>query len=93
MTEYERVKKKALLTDGELEELYHKCNTPNEYGCAIAQAQLDKALKAKGVLLECDDQSLPCSYGHYDTMKRTQQDILKPDSEGRVWKKVAPKEE
>ena len=67
---------------------------------AATQAQLDKVLKNNGIEIKSDDQSLPTTTlprGYELTspiLRRViQEDMLKPDKGGRVWKKVAPKEE
>ncbi|HUX49005.1 MAG TPA: hypothetical protein VMV76_07635 [Dehalococcoidia bacterium] len=103
---YERIKKEALLTDEELSEVeYFAIETPDrdapesfkkrERRRAIAQAQLDKFLKHKDVLLRAENQSLPSVRNavnkSYNDYMLGQEDMLTPDSEGRVWRKVIPK--
>ena len=63
----------------------------------IAQAQLDKVLKTDGIEIRAEKQDLP-EPGHSAILvnevlayKDAQRDMLKPDSEGNVWVKVAPK--
>ena len=65
--EYERVREDALLTDEEIGKVCN-CETVADHDwfdillpwCKRAtQAQLDKALKTKGICIKADDQSLP----------------------------------
>ena len=98
MTEYERVREQALLTDEEIlvviENAPKPC--PMEFKDepkikAVAQAQLDKALKTDGIEIKSDDQSLPTIYKpnvYTETMRMTERAMLKA---GFI--KVAPKEE
>ena len=127
MTEYERVREQALLTEEEIYGALLKADTEYERKMAerkqalrenrglpvfpyfeemrrlfIAQAQLDKALKADGIEIKSDDQSLPNAdrlkaelkkQGGYHTARTkayalAQQDMLKA---GFI--KVIPKEE
>jgi len=61
----------------------------------IARNQLDKALKTDGIRVEAKDQSLPekefISSNENYRYAEAQQDMLKPDSEGKIWVKVEPK--
>ena len=75
--------------------------------CPEALSIAGQILSLNGIEIKSDDQSLPNAdrlkaelkkQGGYHTARTkayvfAQIDMLKPDSEGRVWKKVAPKEE
>ena len=70
-----------------------------EFGAAIAQAQLDKALNRDDVLIKAADQSLPEVPFNYEdecreftSYSKGQQNMLKPDSDGNVWVKCRPPE-
>lgn len=65
----------------------------------VSQAQLEKALNHPDVLIRAADQSLPeelhiggIRYGK-NWITEALADILKPDSEGRVWVKCLPNEQ
>ena len=99
MTEYERVRESALLTDEEIKNLmpmngYLVC----DLDVAIAKAQLDKALKTDGIEIRADDQNLPefltlSNISREELVDATRNSMLKSDSKGRVWRKVIPKKE
>ena len=102
MNELERVREQALLTDGALRANID--DTPRFTTKffdirdlrAVAQAQLDKALKF--VRIECDKPTLPYldeSTGCDLSLEqiRIVKQMLKPDSEGNHWVKVRPKGE
>ena len=104
MTEYEQVREKALLTDGELLDLIiqwrSKANETNprdldvaDLAMATRQAQLDKTLKTDGIEIRADDQSLPNTptYVTYSAAEKAQQDMLEADLEGRHFVKVISK--
>ena len=91
MTEYERIREKALLTDEEIRFLRDAANLQENKLLlgnttilserAIAQAQLDKALKTDGIEIRAGNQDLP----RVEALDRTvrlkmgeaQQDMLK----------------
>lgn len=108
---YERIRKEALLSDEEIKEADRNitneefdafCNADDDEAWLmdrrkIAQAQLDKLLKHKDVLLRAANQDLPEMHKGAqcmrpdETYKLAQQDMLKPDSEGKHFIKVIPK--
>lgn len=56
VSEYERVKKEALLTEDEVVGIIQNSNAPH---FQIAEAQLDKALKHDSIEIKSNNQSLP----------------------------------
>ena len=107
MTEQERIREKALLADEEI------LSTEGQYPInkdltgeelfklalkLVAQAQLDKALKADGIEIRAENQDLPTTtlprgYELTNPIFRRviQEDMLKPDKEGKHWVRVIPK--
>ena len=93
MTEYERIREKALLTDeqqcdwaDQVNECHPNLSVPIQNTILnliqeVAQAQLDKALKTEGIEIRADDQGLPLS-GPYNLavatfVRQARQEMLK----------------
>jgi len=100
--ELERIKKKALLTDKEINEILGEDATCCYHDRAIAQFQLDKVLLDPRVEIRAEKQELPkpsnrIAPNYFEEVleakiyKQAQQDMLTPDSEGNVWVKVKAK--
>ena len=97
MGEYERLREKLLGFGGGACATcsYDPCPFNEESG-ALCPAEVDYILSL--VEIKSDDQGLPeipkqlKDFGGNDsTYKEAQEDMLKPDKDGNVWVKVAPK--
>ena len=95
MAEYKRVREQALLTDEEMGEISGLFRYDKPAFREIAQAQLDKALKADGIEIKSDDQSLPeimCRNAQTELVIKAY-DLAQQEMKEAGFIKVAPKEE
>ena len=88
MTEYERVRKKAIQELVGMTDLI-----PKHAGWCV-----EVILSLDGIEIRADDQSFPefltlSNISREELVDATRNSMLKSDSKGRVWRKVIPKKE